>query len=304
MTDPALHSLNLDERQRAMLAAMGIRQWWPDPAAQPQAAPASAQATPSTAHAPAGSPAAVATTPARPPVQAPTAGVRPPASQTPETIAAHAFNESSTVQFDAQNSPHADCGWDELTERIRSCQACGLCQGRRQAVPGMGNRQARWMIVGEAPGEQEDHQGLPFVGPAGQLLDAMLAAMGLQREADVYIANVIKCRPPHNRNPEPEEVARCQPFLQRQIELVQPDLLLAVGRFAAQTLLQGVVPDVEKLPLGRLRGRVHTVNQRPVVVTYHPAYLLRSPAEKGKVWADLCLAMERLGHNPLSTIQP
>lgn len=307
MIDPALHSLNLDERQRAMLAAMGIRQWWPDPAAQPQAAPASAPPThPAhpTAHAPAASPAPVAAPPARPPVQAPPTGVRSPASNTPETIAAHTFKESATGPFDAQNSPHADCGWDELTERIRSCQACGLCQGRQQAVPGMGNRQARWMIVGEAPGEQEDHQGLPFVGPAGQLLDAMLAAMGLQREADVYIANVIKCRPPHNRNPEPEEVARCQPFLQRQIELVQPDLLLAVGRFAAQTLLQGVVPDVEKLPLGRLRGRVHTVNQRPVVVTYHPAYLLRSPAEKGKVWADLCLAMERLGHNPLSTIQP
>lgn len=277
MTDPALHSLNLDERQRAMLAAMGIRQWWPDPAAQPQAAPASAP---------------------------PAATVRPSARNATESIAQNAFDKSDEGQFYDQNtphsaSPHADCGWDELTERIRSCQACGLCQGRRQAVPGMGNRQARWMIVGEAPGEQEDHQGLPFVGPAGQLLDAMLAAMGLQREADVYIANVIKCRPPHNRNPEPEEIARCQPFLQRQIELVQPDLLLAVGRFAAQTLLQGVVPDVEKLPLGRLRGRVHTVNQRPVVVTYHPAYLLRSPAEKGKVWADLCLAMERLGHNPL-----
>jgi DNA polymerase len=163
----------------------------------------------------------------------------------------------------------------------------------------MGNRQARWMIVGEAPGEQEDKQGLPFVGPAGQLLDAMLAAMGLTREADVYIANVIKCRPPHNRNPEPAEVAQCRPYLQRQIELVQPDLILALGRFAAQTLLAGVVPDVDKLPLGKLRGLIHRVDGRPVVVSYHPAYLLRSPAEKGKTWADLCLAMEALGHNPL-----
>jgi DNA polymerase len=164
----------------------------------------------------------------------------------------------------------------------------------------MGNRQARWMIVGEAPGEQEDKQGLPFVGPAGQLLDAMLAAMGLTREADVYIANVIKCRPPHNRNPEPAEVAQCRPYLQRQIELVQPDLILALGRFAAQTLLAGVLPDVDKLPLGKLRGQVYRVDGRPVVVSYHPAYLLRSPAEKGKAWADLCLAMEALGHNPLA----
>jgi DNA polymerase len=303
MTDTALHSLNLDERQRAMLEAMGIRQWWPDPAAQPLAHPAEAPPTAATLT-PAASPAHVAPPPARPPVHAPANGARPPTVNAPEKEAAHAFHESAGGQFHSQNSLHADCGWDELTERIRACQACGLCQGRQQAVPGMGNRQARWMIVGEAPGEQEDRQGLPFVGPAGQLLDAMLAAMGLQREADVYIANVIKCRPPHNRNPEPDEIARCQPFLQRQIELVQPDILLAVGRFAAQTLLQGVVPEVEKLPLGRLRGRVHTVNQRPVVVTYHPAYLLRSPAEKGKVWADLCLAMERLGHNPLSTIQP
>jgi DNA polymerase len=193
----------------------------------------------------------------------------------------------------------ATLDWDALTDAIQSCQACGLCQGRQRAVPGMGNRSARWMIVGEAPGEQEDKQGLPFVGPAGQLLDAMLAAMGLTREADVYIANVIKCRPPHNRNPEPAEVAQCRPYLQRQIELVQPDLILALGRFAAQTLLAGVVPDVDKLPLGKLRGQVYRVDGRPVVVSYHPAYLLRSPAEKGKTWADLCLAMEALGHNPL-----
>jgi DNA polymerase len=288
MTDPALHSLNLDERQRAMLAAMGIRQWWPEPAAQPQAAPAAT---------------------VRPQVQAPAATVRPSATNATDSIAVSAFKKSDEGQFSAQNqphaaSPHADCGWDELTERILNCRACGLCEGRRQAVPGMGNRRARWMIVGEAPGEQEDLQGLPFVGPAGQLLDAMLAAMGLQREADVYIANVIKCRPPLNRNPEPGEIARCQPFLQRQIELVQPELLLALGRFAAQTLLQGVVPDVEKLPLGRLRGRLYTVNQRPLVVTYHPAYLLRNPADKGKAWADLCLAMECLGHHPLRAQNP
>jgi DNA polymerase len=123
--------------------------------------------------------------------------------------------------------------------------------------------------------------------------------MGLTREADVYIANVIKCRPPHNRNPEPAEVAQCRPYLQRQIELVQPDLILALGRFAAQALLAGAVPDADKLPLGKLRGQVYRVDGRPVVVSYHPAYLLRSPADKGKTWADLCLAMNALGYNPL-----
>ena len=286
----ALHSLHLDERQRAMLAAMGTPVWWPEavpPTAAPEVEPAPAQ--PPLAD----RPPAVATQPVTPP--APTAQratpVRPAQAPAPQASPAAAHTDGTAI---------ATLDWDALTDAIQSCQACGLCQGRQRAVPGMGNHQARWMIVGEAPGEQEDKQGLPFVGPAGQLLDAMLAAMGLTREADVYIANVIKCRPPHNRNPEPAEVAQCRPYLQRQIELVQPDLILALGRFAAQTLLAGVVPDVDKLPLGKLRGQVYRVDGRPVVVSYHPAYLLRSPAEKGKTWADLCLAMEALGHNPLA----
>ncbi len=267
----ALHSLHLDERQRAMLAAMGTPVWWPEAITST----AATLAEPPPAHPPR------ADTPAQPVV--PLASPAPP------------HTDGTAI---------ASLDWDALTHAIQSCQACGLCQGRQRAVPGSGHRQARWMIVGEAPGEQEDTQGLPFVGPAGQLLDAMLAAMGLTREADVYIANVIKCRPPHNRNPEPAEVAQCRPYLQRQIELVQPDLILALGRFAAQTLLAGVVPDVDKLPLGKLRGLIHRVDGRPVVVSYHPAYLLRSPAEKGKTWADLCLAMEALGHNPLAAPPP
>lgn len=294
MNPSPLHSLNLDERQRAMLNAMGVRQWWPEPDA-PSTRPAPPPATESPAD-----------SPTRPNATAVPPPPAPPLENTSDSIAFKSDTTNDESPFSSKNGflDRVDDDWEQLTERIRRCQACGLCQGRRQAVPGMGNRQARWMIVGEAPGEQEDHQGLPFVGPAGQLLDAMLAAMGLTREADVYIANVIKCRPPHNRNPEPDEIARCQPYLRRQIELVQPDILLAVGRFAAQALLQGVVPEVDKLPLGRLRGRVHTVDQRPLVVTYHPAYLLRSPAEKGKVWADLCLAMERMGHNPLQRPAP
>ncbi len=190
--------------------------------------------------------------------------------------------------------------WDTLEHTIAQCRACALCEGRTQAVVGTGPRQARWMVVGEAPGEQEDRQGLPFVGPAGQLLDAMLAAMGLSREHDMYIANVTKCRPPHNRNPEPAEVARCEPYLRRQMALVQPDLVLAMGKFAAQALLSGVVPQADKAPLGKLRGPVYSVAGIPVVVTYHPAYLLRNPADKAKAWDDLCLAMEHLDHNPLA----
>jgi len=288
MTDPAnaLHSLSLDARQRAMLEAMGIRDWWPEPAAQPTLQPlAPAAAQPAVG-------AAVQPTP-------PTALKSAQGSE--NSIANKTIKTSDQPVFIHQkNSLVASADWNDLTARIHTCQACNLCQGRQQAVPGMGHRNARWMIVGEAPGEQEDKQGLPFVGPAGQLLDAMLAAMGLNRDDHVYIANVIKCRPPRNRNPEPDEIAHCLPYLQRQIELVQPDMLLALGRFAAQALLQDTVPDVDKQPLGRLRGQVYTVNNRPLVVSYHPAYLLRNPVEKGKVWADLCLAMAHLGHNPLA----
>ena len=166
----------------------------------------------------------------------------------------------------------------------------------------MGDPSPDWLVIGEAPGEEEDRQGLPFVGRAGQLLDRMLAAMHLGREQKVYITNVIKCRPPHNRNPDPVEIAQCAPYLLRQVELLRPRIVLAMGRFAAQTVLaQGGRFDaaaLQQMPLGKLRGQVHQVTlggqTLPVVVTYHPAYLLRSPAEKGKAWADLCLAMETL----------
>jgi uracil-DNA glycosylase family 4 len=151
-------------------------------------------------------------------------------------------------------------------------------------VFGVGDLQADWLVVGEAPGENEDLQGEPFVGQAGKLLDNMLAALRLSRREHVYIANVLKCRPPGNRNPEPEEIAQCEPFLRRQVELLRPRIILAVGRFAVQTLLQ------TNEPIGRLRGRVHRYNGVPVVVTYHPAYLLRNLPDKAKAWADLCLA--------------
>lgn len=174
--------------------------------------------------------------------------------------------------------------WNDLTHHIRECTACGLCEGRTQAVPGVGDRRARWLVVGEAPGADEDRQGEPFVGKAGQLLDNMLAALGLRRGDGVYIANVLKCRPPNNRDPQPDEVAACRPFLQRQIELIQPQLILCVGRHAANTLL------ATDEAVGRLRGRVHDMQGIPLVVTWHPAYLLRSPAEKARAWQDLVLA--------------
>lgn len=177
--------------------------------------------------------------------------------------------------------------WEHLQEAVRHCVACALHRSRTQAVFGTGSVAARWMIVGEAPGAEEDRQGEPFVGAAGKLLNEMLRAVGVERDA-VFIANVLKCRPPANRNPQPQEVAQCEPYLARQVALVKPKIIVAMGRFAVQSLLR------TEEPIGRLRGRVHRYRGRPVVVTYHPAYLLRSPAEKARSWADLCLAASQL----------
>ncbi|WP_250499319.1 uracil-DNA glycosylase family protein [Caballeronia sp. GAWG1-5s-s] len=174
--------------------------------------------------------------------------------------------------------------WTALEDRVTGCELCRLCERRTNAVFGVGDREADWMLIGEAPGENEDKQGEPFVGQAGKLLDNMLHALGLSRESNVYIANVIKCRPPGNRNPELDEVARCEPYLQRQVELVKPKIIVALGRFAAQSLLKS------EASIASLRGRVHEYRGVPVVVTYHPAYLLRSLPDKAKAWADLCLA--------------
>lgn len=184
-------------------------------------------------------------------------------------------------------------GWPALREAVSGCQACTLCDKRRQTVFGVGHPRAHWMVVGEAPGEEEDRQGEPFVGRSGQLLDRMLQAVGLGRaeappEQQVFIANVIKCRPPGNRNPLSEEVAQCEPFLRRQVQLVQPRVILAMGRFAVDALLKS------SEPIGKLRGKVHEYAGVPVIVTYHPAYLLRNPAHKAMSWDDLCLAREVL----------
>ena len=184
-------------------------------------------------------------------------------------------------------------GWEELTAEARQCQACGLCATRTQVVFGVGDRQAEWLVVGEAPGADEDRQGEPFVGRAGKLLNPMLLAIGLRRE-QVYIANILKCRPPENREPTPAEAAQCRPFLERQMALIRPRIILAVGRIAAQNLLD---TDTQ---IGKLRGQVHHFGPAriPLVVTYHPAYLLRSPREKRKSWDDLRLARRTLAAEP------
>lgn len=243
------------ERQRAMLDEMGIR-LWPSPTAAP---------LPGTDDAPRSPAAPESTAVVAPvPVASPPRGDRPVGVET--------------------------MGWPALREAVTNCRACKLCEGRRQTVFGVGHTRAHWMIVGEAPGENEDLQGEPFVGAAGQLLDNMLRAVGRSRTGEgakgAFIANVLKCRPPANRNPQPQEVAQCEPFLARQVALVKPKIIVAMGRFAVQSLLR------TEEPIGRLRGRVHRYEGVPVIVTYHPAYLLRTPADKARAWEDLCLAME------------
>lgn len=195
---------------------------------------------------------------------------------------------SEPVLLSPEASPRAQpagdlgrLGWDELEARIRGCDGCVLCKRRKQAVPGVGDREADWLFVGEGPGAEEDERGEPFVGQAGRLLDTMLAAIGLRRGEDVYIANAVKCRPPNNRTPDATELAACFPYLQRQIELVRPRLIVALGRPAAQALLN------EEVRIAASRGRLFDYRGIPVVITYHPAYLLRNLADKAKAWEEL-----------------
>lgn len=184
-------------------------------------------------------------------------------------------------------SPQVADDWEALQAEVANCTKCGLCTTRKNTVFGSGNKTADWLFIGEGPGQHEDEQGLPFVGNAGQLLTEMIRALGLGRD-EVYIANIVKCRPPNNRDPHADEVASCHDYLQRQIALVQPKIILAVGRIAAQTLLN------TDAPLSKLRGKVHTLNATPLIVVYHPAYLLRSLLEKRKAWQDLQFAMRTL----------
>ncbi len=194
--------------------------------------------------------------------------------------------DAGATRAAAADAVDSEAALRSLESEVAACTACGLCEGRTRTVFGVGDPRAEWMIVGEGPGEKEDLKGEPFVGPAGQLLDNMLRAVGRARGDRVYIANIVKCRPPNNRNPRPEEAAECYPYLKRQIELVRPRLIIAVGGVAAQNLLG------TDAPVGRMRGRVHQLPEYgiPVIVTYHPAYLLRSPQQKRLAWEDLQFA--------------
>jgi uracil-DNA glycosylase len=271
------------DRQQQMLREMGLVVWQSAVAAEAPAAATSP--TMPAAAAPAVAPDAAPLRQAEPAARAPR--VEEPRPK-PVTAAAR-----PAAPLDDDRSRHvATLDWPALRDAVADCRACGLCGTRTQTVFGVGHLQARWMIIGEAPGEQEDLQGQPFVGPSGELLDSMLRALKLTRSSEgpegpgqrVYIANTLKCRPPRNRNPEPAELLACEPFLIRQIALIKPQLILAMGRFAVQALLRS------NDPVGKLRGQVHSYQGVPLVVTYHPAYLLRNLADKARAWDDLCLA--------------
>jgi DNA polymerase len=197
----------------------------------------------------------------------------------------HYLGALGIEEWQPRSAPVAP-GWEELAAEVARCTRCELYRTRTRPVLGVGDRHAQWLVVGEAPGAEEDRRGEPFVGAAGQLLDAMLRAIGLSRGQNVYIANILKSRPPGNRDPSPAEVAACLPYLERQIELIRPRLILAVGRIAMQNLLG------TDSSLGRMRGKVHEFGglKTPLIVTYHPAYLLRTPADKRKAWEDLKFA--------------
>ena len=279
------------EAERArLLARMGIAVYAPRSRAPPQgAAP-----EPAPAQAPAAAPRpGSAADPPRPP--GPEPGSVSLQAPTPPSAGGGAGDRPGGAPGEAAGAPVSALPWPDLEAAVAGCAACPLHRSRRRTVFGAGARDAGWMVIGEAPGANEDRQGEPFVGRAGRLLGAMLSAVGLSRE-EVFITNAVKCRPPGNRDPEPAETERCGPYLDRQIALVEPRVILAVGRVAAQTILD------TSAPLARLRGREHPYPRGglrlPVVATYHPAYLLRTPIAKRAAWEDLCFARSIAGRSP------
>ena len=269
-----------ETRRRQYLASMGIDNW----VARDSKAPVADAATESVDQE---RPPEARTNPSSPAGPAPAVAVEAPDNELPPWLdevpppldewlpEVDAEHQAATLVDDVSG-----LSWDALAYRVAHCQACALQQSRKNTVFGVGAQNADLMVIGEAPGAEEDRQGEPFVGRAGQLLNAMLLAIGFQRK-QVYIANILKCRPPDNRDPRPEEVIKCEPFLRRQVALVRPKVILAVGRVAAQNLLKS------EEAVGRMRGKVHRFDDIPLVVSYHPAYLLRAPDQKAKAWQDL-----------------
>ena len=215
-----------------------------------------------------------------------------PAAPAPAGTDARVDAEAPPADAAAARAARIAClEWDAFAADVDACTACGLHRARHRSVPGAGDRAAEWLFVGEAPGAEEDARGEPFVGQAGRLLDSMLAALGMARGRNVYIANVLKCRPPNNRTPEPAEADACRPYLERQVALLRPKLIVALGKSAASLLLS------TDATIGSLRGRVHRYRGVPLVVTYHPAYLLRSLPDKAKAWEDLLLARRTIAQS-------
>ena len=269
--------MDLDLRQRAMLREMGVTVWLPE--AVPQ--PAVAVAAPSAALVPAATAAAWPDMAHRP-------GVPAPAPQAAVPVVARIELPSDL----------AAASWPALGQAVAACQVCTLCQGRKNTVLGSGAVRADWLVVGDPPDEDEERAGIAFAGQAGQLLDNMLKAVGASRGGEgrsgAYLTNIVKCRPTGGRNPEAADLASCEAYLRRQVALVQPKVILAMGRFAVQVLLQASLPDVATRPLGKLRGATYDYMGVPVIVTYHPKSLLRNLPDKAKAWADLCRAMDLL----------
>lgn len=290
-------SLDLDERQRAMLQELGVRVWLPQAgAAAPSLFAGAGNEVPAVGNA-AREPAAIAIEAAA--VNAVKA--RPVAPGVPSVPLPDPADPASAALAEGI----ADMDWPMLAKTVAACQACLLCRGRRAPVLAAARapQQADWLVVGEPPDETEERLGMPFAGQAGQLLDNMLKALGVRRsEADgdgggagvAYVTNVVKCRPARAHNPGPAELATCENFLRREVALVQPKVILAMGRFAAQGLLQGQLPEVASIPLGKLRGQIYRYQGIPLVVTYPPVYLLRTQQDKARAWADLCLALDVL----------
>lgn len=276
--DPLPSGLSLDKRQRAMLAEMKIPYWWPQAAAAPLSpSKDTAAVRPTPLRTPSGTPAAP--TAASVPAAGPLASIAVPLPAVPGA-------DQSIAQMD----------WPQLRNAVQACSACGLCEGRKAPVfvADPMPAQADWLIVGDPPDEHEERAGVPFVGPAGQLLDNMLRAVQLARDgrgkAGARLTSVVKCRPQAPRNPAADELVRCAVYLHREIELTQPRVIVAMGRFAALSLLGHAHPELLQLPFGQMRGKVYRCMGIPVVVTYPPSKLLRAPLQKAQAWADLCLA--------------